>query len=464
MYAKLVLLLLLSSLGLPASSGKTPNVPATAEPAAGEPAAGDASEQVEIAGPAPGVHWKRLLWQSSMFLGMQHAFRIATEPGTRAGLKGKFWPEYGRAVGNMHGWSDGDPFLVNYVGHPMQGAVSGYIWTQNDTRFHPVRFGRDRAYWESRARAAAFTYIYSTQFELGPLSEASIGKVQRFYPQQGFVDHVITPTIGMAWMIGEDAIDRYVVLPLERRFDSTVARALLRGGLNPARAFSNAMGLRFPWHRDDRPGVSDPRLKSYQPRHTRRSVPEDSSGVAPVELDTTLHTQFFPGSGGAWCLGGGGTGKFRLAGSRSWQAVIDLAGCNLMGLGAHQSGDYLTFLSGARWTSSRSGKWKPHTQILVGVSKATIETEDPLLKQAVLARPPAPAPKNPPYPEYLTLREDSGLAVSAGAGLDYRVNRALQIKLASFGYRYAGLNPLAGYDLSHALELTAGLTLRMGSW
>src|SRR5215469_14506968 len=27
----------------------------------------------------------------------------------------------------MHGWSDGDGYYKNYLGHPIQGAVSGYI-------------------------------------------------------------------------------------------------------------------------------------------------------------------------------------------------------------------------------------------------------------------------------------------------------------------------------------------------
>jgi hypothetical protein len=436
--------------------------PAGADSPAGDPANAAAEEQLEMGGPPPSVNWKRLFWQSGMFLGVQHAFRLGTEPGTREGLKGKFWPEYGQAVGNMHGWSDGDPFFVNYIGHPMQGAVSGFIWTQNDRRFYPVRFGRDRAYWESRMRAAAFAYIYSTQFELGPLSEASIGKIQRYYPQQGFVDHVITPTIGVAWMLGEDAIDQYIVVPLEKRFENIVARALLRGGLNPARTFANLMRFKKPWYRDDRPNVGDPRVSTFQPRKVHREIPPDHPGVAPVDFEMTAHTQYFPGSGGAWCLGGGGTGNLRL--TPSTQAVLELAGCNLMSLGKHQSGDFLTFLAGAKWTGSGSNRWKPHAQFLMGVAKATIETEDPVLKAAAQAHPPKPASNSPAYPEYLTLKEDSGFSLSAGAGVDYRLNRALQFRIARFAYRYSGLNPLFGYDLSHSLEFTAGLTLRMGTW
>ena len=63
---------------------------------------------------------------SGRFLAVEHAFRLATEPGTRDGLKGKFFGNYARAVGSIHGWSDGDEFYVNYVGHPAQGSVAGF--------------------------------------------------------------------------------------------------------------------------------------------------------------------------------------------------------------------------------------------------------------------------------------------------------------------------------------------------
>ena len=38
----------------------------------------------------------------------------------------------------------------------MQGAVSGYIWVQNDGRYRFAEFGKNRDYWESRLRAAAY--------------------------------------------------------------------------------------------------------------------------------------------------------------------------------------------------------------------------------------------------------------------------------------------------------------------
>ncbi len=134
---------------------------------------------------------------------------IALFPGCRARLsprhesehprihRGSFFGGYANAVGNLHAWADGDPFIVNYVGHPIPGAVCGFIWIHNDPRYRTAEIGRNRHYWTGRLRAMAFAWAYSEQFEIGPISAASIGHVQAYFPQQGFVDHVITPTVGM---------------------------------------------------------------------------------------------------------------------------------------------------------------------------------------------------------------------------------------------------------------------------
>src|SRR4051812_20706726 len=125
-----------------------------------------------------GFQWKPALLQAGMFLGIQHGVRLATEEATRAELTGPFVGDWFRSVRSIRGWNDGDPFIVNYVGHPMMGAVSGFIAVQNDTEYRRATFGRNGHYWKSRLRALAFSAGYSTQFELGPVSEASVGNVQ----------------------------------------------------------------------------------------------------------------------------------------------------------------------------------------------------------------------------------------------------------------------------------------------
>jgi hypothetical protein len=105
--------------------------------------------------PSGGVEWRGLTESSLRFIGVMHAFRLATEPGTRAAGIG-WGAGYTRSIRALHGWADGDPCYVNYVGHPMQGAVSGYLFQLHDRRYKRVEFGRGRDYWKGRLRSAAF--------------------------------------------------------------------------------------------------------------------------------------------------------------------------------------------------------------------------------------------------------------------------------------------------------------------
>jgi hypothetical protein len=208
-------------------------------------------------GERDGFQWRKAYRQSLMFLGIQHSFRLLTEPSTRADLKGPFFRDWFTSICNLRGWRDGDPFLVNYIGHPMQGAVTGYIQIHNDPRGLRQEISRDKAYWKSRFKAFAWSAIYSFQFELGPLSESSIGNVglkpsDTSKHPQAWVDLVVTPVLGTAWLVGEDALDRWVVRPLERRTSKYPLKILIRSFLNPSRSFANTLRGKWPWYRDYR--------------------------------------------------------------------------------------------------------------------------------------------------------------------------------------------------------------------
>ena len=168
---------------------------------AGDDAPPKSADVVVTPAEAGNVEWAQLANSSLRLLGVMHAFRLATEPGTRAGGFG-LGRDYFRGLGNLHGWADGDPFYVNYVGHPMQGTVAGHLWLLHDRRYRNAEFGSGRNYWKGKLRAAAFAWAFSEQFEIGVLSENSIGHTQKDFPQQGFVDHVVTPVAGLGWMIG----------------------------------------------------------------------------------------------------------------------------------------------------------------------------------------------------------------------------------------------------------------------
>jgi hypothetical protein len=106
------------------------------------------------------------------------------------------------SVSELRGWSDGDPFITNYVAHTLEGSIFGFIQQNNDPRYRNVMWGSGRDYWISRLRALSFSAVMSTQWKIGPASEASLGNVQLHEPA-GFVDFAVTPTFGICEMWGK---------------------------------------------------------------------------------------------------------------------------------------------------------------------------------------------------------------------------------------------------------------------
>lgn len=156
------------------------------------------------------------------------------------------------SVKATEGWGDGDNPFINYVGHPMQGAMSGYIQVQNDSRGKREEFGRAGTYWRSRLKALAWNFAYSEQFELGLISESSLGNVGQRKGTSGYSDHVVTPAGGLVVMVAEDVLDRFLVRKLESKTDSGRMKAFYRTTLNPCRSFANVLRGKKPWHRDTR--------------------------------------------------------------------------------------------------------------------------------------------------------------------------------------------------------------------
>jgi Outer membrane protein beta-barrel domain len=416
-----------------------------------------------------GVDWGHLVASSLAFLTVSHSFRYASEATTRRSFHQSYFPHYGAAIANLHGWGDGDPFLVNYVGHPMEGAVAGFIWQHNDRAFRTVEFGRNRRYWKERMRGMAFAYVYSVQFEIGPISEASIGHIQGMYPQIGFVDHVITPIVGTGWAIAEDSIDRIIVQRIEQHYSNPYIRLFARGLMNPARSFANVMEFQVPWHRDDRPGVFKPFPENafWVAENKRRveSTPVNPPpGVAPFDFSFhATYTDFVGNSKGGSCMGGGGTAGFRIA--EDWQIILDVGGCKMLNFGQDWSGDTLTYMVGPRWTSHNSGKWTPHVQALVGGTKITQEYQNPVLKADVADwHPDNDEGRTAKHDYYSTDWTRDGFALSAGAGVDYRFNNALALRVADLSYAHYWVSDINNVNYRNAVQLSGGLVLRMGTW
>lgn len=203
-----------------------------------------------------GFQWGPALGQSFLFLGMEHSARLAFDPPSRTAFTGKFWKEYVASLREVKQWGDGNPAFINYLGHPMQGSVAGFIQIQNDPAGRSLPISWSQRYWTSRLKALAWSAAYSTYFEIGfPLSEAAMGNLgvdKNRQTQQGLVDLVITPTLGLGWLVSEDLIDSYVVDRFERSHSGKVGQALIRSALNPTRSFSNLLRFKPPWHRDGR--------------------------------------------------------------------------------------------------------------------------------------------------------------------------------------------------------------------
>jgi hypothetical protein len=222
-------------------------------------------------------HWKGLLLQSLEFNVIENSWRIASDDQIRDLLANKpYWHDYIASLHqfNMRRWNDGDSFVVNYVGHSLQGAVSGYIEIQNDPVARNLEISSSPEYWKSRLMGLLWATVYSTQSEIGPLGEAAIGNeggwtyprnlgchkpcaifkpgVDTYTNNTGWVDFIITPTVGTLWVIAEDTLDRFIADPYQRH--DTEYRLgypkILRASLTPARSFANVLRGEKPWYRD----------------------------------------------------------------------------------------------------------------------------------------------------------------------------------------------------------------------
>jgi hypothetical protein len=244
--------------------------------------------------PPESYHWRGLFWQSLEFTGAEDTYRLTTDPYMRHLIADEpFWHNYIASLEqwNMHRWNDGDDFLVDYIGHPMQGGVSGFIEIQNSPRQKYLRISGSRDYWDSKLHALMWSTVFSTQQKIGPLGEAGLGNaggytyplhcpypckgyepgVTKYTNNTGWTDFITTPAIGTLWTVLEDFLDREVSDPIAARLPGKVAGKIVRGSLNPTRAMANFMRGKNPWYRD---WQHTPEMASGLPR-----LPQDGSAA-----------------------------------------------------------------------------------------------------------------------------------------------------------------------------------------
>ena len=221
-----------------------------------------ACENQTLRGKPCRVSWVRILGSSFFFLSTQHLGNIAEDQDTRKNLvMGSFWGDYAYCVEHYRWsrWKDDDPFGVDYIGHPIMGALTSSIYEQNDPKQRALTFVNKRIYWMGRLRAMAYSAAYSAQWKIGPLSEASIGNTGIGYyirardgvytNETGMQDFFFTPIGGFAWNIGEDIVDRYILGWVRAK---TRNRVLLfaSGLLTPSRSGANLSRFHSPNYRD----------------------------------------------------------------------------------------------------------------------------------------------------------------------------------------------------------------------
>ncbi len=246
---------------------------AAGHPSASTALAADSEDEEDAYGR---YQWRDLIWQTIEFNVAENGFRVSSDYVMRDLLAHKpFWHDFlaSNRQWNMGRWSDGDDFLVDEIGHPMQGAVSAYLEIQNSPSESRIEWG-DPGYVRSRFKGFLWATVFSTHEKIAPAGEAGVGNDGGFtYGNQchyictsktfgpgtgdtkytnntGWTDFIVTPTVGMLWVLAEDVLDRKVSDRLTEAYTDQQWPKAIRGALNPSRSFANLLRWRMPWYRD----------------------------------------------------------------------------------------------------------------------------------------------------------------------------------------------------------------------
>jgi hypothetical protein len=409
--------------------------------------------------------WRPAVLQSLLAGTIANAERFTNEPGTRAALHGPFLKNYLHDIESFHGWQDGDGVLTSYIAHPMEGAFAGFVERQNDPRYKSVQFGSSQRYWTSVMRSLAFSTAYSVAWSFGPYGEASLGNVDLHAPP-GLVDLVGTSTMGIAWMIGEDMVDRYLIKRIENRYHNKNVRALARSMLNPTRSYANILRFKAPWMRDDRPDVD---VYESTGRYT---PPDDIAGPkfdhqawpthAAFELTAQPMFQQYIGRAGSPCMGAAGEGAIKLTSASA--VVVRIDGCQLLKLPPNLTGDTLSYTVGPRWTPLSTGRFKLYVQLLGGGTKVSHEYANLALKNQLIQLARGAHQPEPEQDSWITEWDRNGFAVVASGVAAYEFNNGLQLRIADFGYQRSWIKGLQGMNYDNGLRFGFGISYRMGAW
>ena len=443
------------------------------------PAREDVAPFVPVTGNSAGkqsFQWKKAIAESFLATAIPHIVRVTSESDTQSELGGPFWKNYFHSLENFHGYDDGDAFYTTYFLHPMEGSLAGYIEQQNDPAYRNVQFGMSQDYWISRMRALAFAAAFSVQWTAGPISEASIGNVQHYGPP-GLNDLIVTPLLGMAWMVGEDAMDRYILRWIEARSHNFLIMALARSTMTPTRAYANVLRFKTPWFRDNRPLVLHPGVQlAGKPELVAstngppvfpdpRFNPEAWPKSAVFELEADAVYERFLGAAGSNCVGGEGRGAIKIWANVA--VVMNVGGCALMGFGApNVSGDTLWYMAGTRYARAVTSdpRFRSYVEGLAGGMKIVHDHINEGLKTELTTEAQKNNGPPPPTPDYTTEYDTNAFSLKMGMGLMYSLNPAAVIRLAAIDYQHSWNRRLEGLDYQNGIQVSVGMSFRFGDW
>jgi hypothetical protein len=249
-------------------------------------------------------HWKRALFESFVFFSIEQAYVVKDDFRWVVAEKGipfnHYWRDYKQSLSAWAdaGWNDGDPALYSYLGHPIQGAFTSYIQIQNDPQGERLEFSNTTAYWRSRFKATLWNAVYSTQWNIGPLSEMTFEKygtrarppwnqngtwpckTRDCFNGVGQVDLVITPVGGLGWLLMEDLLDKHIARRVEGNTRNRFLIDATRCALNPIRGGANILHGKRPWYRASR----DAREVYFSSQVKKLRVSGDEPGCSPASL------------------------------------------------------------------------------------------------------------------------------------------------------------------------------------
>lgn len=269
------------------------------------------------------VHVRQLVISAAIYNAFQNAGNLYTGYWYRyETTHGEWWNRYVNSVEGWRWdvWNDNNPFLDQYVGHPMMGSITNYLWIQNDPKSMTLEQSNTWPYWRRMLRALGFSTFYSFEWKLGPFGEAGIGHNGDHYfadekgrvttNETGWVELVTTPAGGFGWTLAEDALDKHLLPRLEAKSRNPFLLTAEQF-LTPSRGTANILRFRPPWYRDSRtvkvnsffsqpPGDEELESVTATTAAAERDAPaeggKDDVAIAPVRAATYLPV--FPRPGG----------------------------------------------------------------------------------------------------------------------------------------------------------------------